>query len=142
MSISMALLLLAATARATPAPLTACGVRYIRVSLDPSLVASHAVLNFGELMAFAEDGANVALRKPASASSEHAPESYCGGAVNDVASAANDGNPCTFMATGGVGDGFPASVAANPWWEVDLQAPFNLTSLAVYIRNDDSTGTY
>ena len=131
---TLGLLLLAALAPLARAQCAAgsfgggSGVRYVRVTS-----AQGDVLNIGDVAVFNAAGVNVALNQPASMSSVYGAESYCGRTVG-MASAANDGDACTFAATAG---------GANQWWQVDLGSPITtLDHVNFYIRSDNVYGSY
>jgi hypothetical protein len=94
---------------------------------------SDGEMGFSELQIIMKDGTNVALQGTATSSSvlasSYGPNDYsiCG-AASDIASAAIDGNLCTFTAM---------NHDAAPWWEVDLGygvALGDIVEFNIYVR--------
>ena len=94
-------------------------IRYIRVESNNPNVNLH----FAELEAYNTSNVNIALNKPASASSEYA---------HGTADKANDGN------TSGIWDNQSVyhSGGQPSWWEVDLESEQILSSVKIYNRTD------
>ena len=104
------------------------GVRYVRITaISFSGDPVPGTLNFGEFMLYSSSGENIVLNRPATMSSIDAGNNPLG------AVAGNDGDPSTFVNTGG---------GSPQWWQVDLEtARTDLVSVSFYIRSDQWYGT-
>jgi len=112
--------LLAALGR-PPVPSLGDNVRFVRVKA-PS--AGDAWLQIAQLQVFDVSGTNVALRKPATASSRYAGTSDPQTAVD------GDANPRSYPSI------FHSNEGAGGWWMVDLGANFNVRRVVYYNRRD------
>jgi hypothetical protein len=111
-------------------------LRYIHFNSIMSL--SDGQMGFSELKIFLKDGTNVALAGTATSSSVLSASygsydySICWAGPSDVASAAIDGNLCTF---------FAANYDAQPWWNLDLGYGIPLSEIShieLYLRGSYS----
>jgi hypothetical protein len=107
-------------------------LRYVQFQSVMEL--SDGIMGFAELQIFTRDGVNIAMQGTATSSSvlnsdAYGPNDYyiCG-ATSHIASAAIDGNACTF---------FAANYDAQPWWKLDLGYGVPLSDIAhidIYVR--------